>query len=65
MAAVWKERLDRLKEVIAEDVARGDYYGMVLKVGRGGEVVFVPQVTATRHDAVIKLLHGTCVRGDA
>ncbi len=40
MAAIWQERLDRLKEVIQEDVARGDYFGMVLKVGRGGEAVF-------------------------
>ena len=40
VAQVWQERLDRLKEVIAEDVAQGDYFGMVLQVGRGGEVVF-------------------------
>lgn len=46
MAAIWQERLDRLKAVIEEDVARGDYYGMVLKVGRGGEVVFEEAVGA-------------------
>jgi len=46
MAAVWQERLDRLKQVIEEDVARGDYYGMVLQVGRGGEVVFEEAVGA-------------------
>ena len=38
--AIWQERLDRLKAVIAADIARGDYFGVVLKVGRGGEVVF-------------------------
>jgi len=38
--AIWQERLDRLKAVIEEDVRRGDYFGMVLKVGRGGDVVF-------------------------
>lgn len=38
--AMWQERLDQLKGVIAADVARGDYYGAVLKVGRGGAPVF-------------------------
>jgi CubicO group peptidase (beta-lactamase class C family) len=38
--AMWQERLDQLKAVIAADVARGDYYGAVLKVGRGGAPVF-------------------------
>jgi len=40
MAAVWQDRLDRLKQVVEEDIARGDYFGLVLKIGRGGEVVF-------------------------
>ena len=40
MAAIWQERLDRLREVILADIGRGDYYGLVLTVGRGGEVVF-------------------------
>ena len=30
MAAVWQERLDRLREVIRADLARGDYFGAVL-----------------------------------
>lgn len=38
--ALWKERIDQLKSVIAADVARGDYFGAVLKVGRGGVPVF-------------------------
>jgi CubicO group peptidase (beta-lactamase class C family) len=46
MAAIWQERLDRLKRVIEDDVARGDYYGMVLQVGRGGEVVFEEAIGA-------------------
>lgn len=46
MAAIWQERLDRLKAVIEQDVARGDYYGLVLKVGRGGDVVFEEAVGA-------------------
>jgi CubicO group peptidase (beta-lactamase class C family) len=46
MASVWQERLDRLKAVIEEDVGRGDYYGMVLQVGRGGEVVFEEAIGA-------------------
>ncbi|TIX49037.1 serine hydrolase domain-containing protein [Alteraurantiacibacter aquimixticola] len=40
MTAIWKERLDELKQVIEADVARGDYYGAVLRIGRGGVVVF-------------------------
>ena len=40
MAGVWPARLERLREVIREDVTRRDYFGMVLQVGRGGEVVF-------------------------
>ncbi|HTN13456.1 MAG TPA: serine hydrolase domain-containing protein [Sphingomonadaceae bacterium] len=40
MAKVWQERLDTLREVILADIARGDYYGLVLTVGRGGERVF-------------------------
>ncbi len=40
MAQVWQERLDTLREVILADIARGDYYGLVLTVGRGGEKLF-------------------------
>ncbi len=40
MAQIWQARLDRLKQVIEQDIASGAYYGLVLKVGRGGEVVF-------------------------
>ncbi len=40
MAKVWHDRLDTLREVILADIARGDYFGAVLTVGRGGEVVF-------------------------
>ena len=40
MAAIWNERLDKLREVILADIARGDYYGIVLTVGRGGEKIF-------------------------
>ena len=46
MVQVWHERLDRLRHVIAEDVARGDYFGMVLQVGRGGETVFEEAIGA-------------------
>ena len=40
MTAFWQQRLDELKSVIEADVSRGDYFGAVLKIGRGGEVVF-------------------------
>jgi CubicO group peptidase (beta-lactamase class C family) len=40
MAAVWQERIDRLREVILADIAPGDYFGAVLTVGRSGRVVF-------------------------
>ena len=40
MAKVWQERLDTLREVILADIARGDYYGLVLTVGHGGEKLF-------------------------
>jgi CubicO group peptidase (beta-lactamase class C family) len=40
MAKVWQERLDHLREVILADIGRGDYFGAVLKIGRGGDVVF-------------------------
>ncbi len=40
MTAIWQERLDHLKAVIEADIKRGDYFGAVLKIGRGGEVVF-------------------------
>jgi len=37
---MWQDRLDRLKEVIEQDVARGDYFGAVLTVGRHGKLAF-------------------------
>ena len=37
---IWQERLDQLRSVIEADIARGDYYGVVLKIGHAGEVVF-------------------------
>jgi CubicO group peptidase (beta-lactamase class C family) len=40
MAAIFHERLDTLRDVIGADIERGDYYGLVLTVGRGGEKVF-------------------------
>lgn len=40
MAGIWQERLDHLKAVIEADVASGLYYGAVVKMGRGGAVVF-------------------------
>jgi len=40
MARVWQERLDTMREVILADIARQDYFGLVLTVGRGGEKVF-------------------------
>ena len=46
MTAVWQERLETLKEVILADIARGDYFGAVTLVGRGGEVVFDEAVGA-------------------
>ena len=44
--AIWQERLDRLRDVIRADIARGDYFGAVLTVGRGGEVVFAEALGA-------------------
>jgi CubicO group peptidase (beta-lactamase class C family) len=38
--AIWQERLDQLRSVIEADIARGDYYGVVLKIGHAGDVVF-------------------------
>src|SRR5215831_3096887 len=46
MANVWQQRLDKLREVVLADVARGDYYGAVVTVGRGGEVVFAEALGA-------------------
>lgn len=40
MTAIWRERLDHLKATIEADVARGDYFGAVLQIGRGGVLVF-------------------------
>ena len=44
--AIWQERLDRLRDVIRADIARGDYFGAVLTVGRGGEAVFAEALGA-------------------
>ena len=44
--AIWHERIDQLREVILADIARGDYFGAVLTVGRGGEVVFAEALGA-------------------
>lgn len=40
MTAIWQDRLDTLRDVIRADIARGDYFGAVMLVGRGGEIVF-------------------------
>jgi CubicO group peptidase (beta-lactamase class C family) len=44
--AIWHERLQKLRDVILADIARGDYFGAVLTVGRGGAVVFAEAVGA-------------------
>ncbi|MGX7896260.1 serine hydrolase domain-containing protein [Tsuneonella sp. HG222] len=46
MANIWQQRLDTLREVIRADIARGDYFGAVLTVGRGGDVVFAEALGA-------------------
>src|SRR5690606_27985684 len=46
MAQVWQARLDTLREVILADIARGDYFGAVLTVGRGGETLFAQALGA-------------------
>jgi CubicO group peptidase (beta-lactamase class C family) len=38
--AIWQDRLDHLKSVIAADVAAGAYFGAVLRVSRGGAICF-------------------------
>ena len=38
--SIWQQRLGQLRSVIEADIARGDYYGVVLKIGHAGEVVF-------------------------
>ena len=40
MSTIWQERLDHLKAVIEADIARDEYFGAVLKIGRGDAVVF-------------------------
>lgn len=37
--AVWQDRIERLRDVVRADIARGDYYGLVLKVSQGSQVV--------------------------
>ena len=44
--AIWQERLDKLRDVLLADIARGDYFGAVLTVGRGGEEVFAEALGA-------------------
>ncbi|MEO6151558.1 MAG: serine hydrolase domain-containing protein [Croceibacterium sp.] len=46
MSHIWLARLDQLRAVILADIARGDYYGAVLTVGRGGETVFAEALGA-------------------
>ena len=46
MTAIWHERIDQLREVIRADIARGDYFGAVLTVGRHGDVVFAEALGA-------------------
>ena len=46
MTGVWAERLDTLRDVILADIGRGDYFGAVLTVGRGGETVFAEALGA-------------------
>ena len=46
MTGVWQARLDHLRDVILADIARGDYFGAVLTVGRGGETVFAEALGA-------------------
>jgi CubicO group peptidase (beta-lactamase class C family) len=46
MSSIWQERLNKLREVILADIARGEYFGAVLTVGRGGEVVFAEALGA-------------------
>ena len=46
MANIWQERLDTLRDVILADIARGDYFGAVLTIGRGGETVFAEALGA-------------------
>jgi CubicO group peptidase (beta-lactamase class C family) len=40
MAEIWQDRLGRLRHVMLEDIARGDYFGAVIQVGRRGALVF-------------------------
>ena len=40
VAQVWRARLDKLREVILADIARGDYFGVVLTVGAAAKSVF-------------------------
>jgi CubicO group peptidase (beta-lactamase class C family) len=65
--AIWQERLDRLRDVIRADIARGDYFGAVLTVGRGGEAVFAEALGAEdaagerplRYDSVFSIFSVT------
>jgi CubicO group peptidase (beta-lactamase class C family) len=50
MADIWQERLEILRDVIRADIARGDYFGLVLKAGRGGEVIFEEAIGAADAD---------------
>jgi CubicO group peptidase (beta-lactamase class C family) len=46
MAQIWQQRLETLREVIRADITRDDYFGLVLKAGRGGEVIFEEAIGA-------------------
>ncbi|MGV3553760.1 MAG: serine hydrolase domain-containing protein [Croceibacterium sp.] len=67
MTGVWAERLDTLRDVILADIGRGDYFGAVLTVGRGGETVFAEALGAEdaagekplRYDSVFSIFSVT------
>jgi len=40
MTEIWQQRLDQLKAAIEADIAADAFFGAVLKIARGGEVVF-------------------------
>ena len=43
---IWQDRLDTLRDVILADIARGDYFGAVLTIGRAGETIFADALGA-------------------
>jgi len=56
MTAIWHDRLAHLKQVIGDDIARGDYYGAVVLVGRGGVIVFDEVLGAQDAEGAKKLV---------